>query len=74
VNPAKEKKLSNVRSKSADERLVVFPPKLVTLEDAIGYIQWDELIEVTPTAVRLRKRVLNSTDRKKFMRNNGELS
>lgn len=74
VNPAKEKKLSNVRSKQADEKLTLHPARVVTLEDSIGYIQWDELIEITPDAVRLRKKVLNPADRKKFMRSNSELS
>lgn len=74
VNPAKEKKLSNVRTKAADDKLVVIPPRILTLEDAIGYIQWDELVEVTPTSIRIRKRVLNSQDRKKFMRSNNEFS
>lgn len=55
VNPAREKKLSNVRSKGADEKFVISPPRLLTLEEGIGYIQPGELIECTPTAIRLRK-------------------
>ena len=55
VNPGREKKLTNVRSKQADEKILVPPPRLITLEESIGYIQPDELIEVTPAAIRMRK-------------------
>ncbi len=68
VNPTKEKKLTNMRSKSADEAIQLEPPRELTLEGALEYIEDDELIEVTPTAVRLRKRMLNAIDRKKLSR------
>jgi len=68
VNPTKEKKLTNMRSKSADDAIQLEPPRELTLEGALEYIEDDELIEVTPTAVRLRKRMLNAIDRKKFSR------
>jgi GTP-binding protein len=68
VNPTKEKKLSNMRSKSADDAIQLEPPRELTLEGALEYIEDDELIEVTPTAVRLRKRMLNAIDRKKLSR------
>ncbi len=68
VNPTKEKKLSNMRSKSTDENIQLEPPRILTLEAALEYIEEDELIEVTPAAVRLRKRHLHANDRKKMTR------
>lgn len=65
VNPCKEKQQSNVRSKSADEAITLIPPKLMTLEEAIGYIDDDELVEVTPVNLRLRKKILDSSKRKR---------
>lgn len=64
VNPAKEKHLTNVRSVQADEKMVLPPPRAMTLEEAIGYVAEDELIEVTPAAIRLRKQVLDAGQRK----------
>ena len=64
VNPCKEKKLTNMRASGADEQVRLTPPRLMSLEEAIGYVQADELIEVTPTAIRLRKAELNSSMRK----------
>ncbi|HVH40094.1 MAG TPA: translational GTPase TypA [Gemmatimonadaceae bacterium] len=68
VNPTKEKKLSNMRSKSTDDAIVLEPPRRLTLETALEYIEDDELIEVTPTAIRLRKRLLSESDRKRVSR------
>ena len=68
VNPCREKKLSNMRSKSADEHIMLEPPRLLTLETALEYIEEDELIEVTPQSIRLRKRTLQASDRKKTNR------
>lgn len=65
VNPLKEKKLSNVRSSGKDEAMRLTPPKRLTLEAAISWIDDDELVEVTPKAIRLRKAELNSTMRKR---------
>lgn len=64
VNVVKEKKLTNVRNTGSEEKVVLTPPRVMTLEDAIGWVAADELIEVTPSAVRLRKRVLESGRRK----------
>jgi GTP-binding protein len=64
VNPAREKHLTNVRSVQADEKMVLPPPRQMTLEEAIGYVAEDELIEVTPAATRLRKQVLDAGQRK----------
>ncbi|MDZ7630756.1 MAG: translational GTPase TypA [Gemmatimonadaceae bacterium] len=68
VNPTKEKKLTNMRSKSADDAIVLEPPRMLTLESALEYIEEDELIEVTPQSIRLRKKVLNTIDRKRNTR------
>ena len=68
VNPTKEKQLTNMRSKSTDEMVRLEPPRELTLEGALEYIEDDELIEVTPKAIRLRKRVLSTIDRKKVAR------
>jgi GTP-binding protein len=68
VNPTKEKKLSNMRSKGADEHIVLEPPRELTLEGALEYIEDDELIEITPQSIRLRKRLLAASDRKRVSR------
>jgi GTP-binding protein len=68
VNPTKEKKLTNMRSKSTDENIQLEPPRELTLEGALEYIEEDELIEVTPQSIRLRKRLLDASDRKKVSR------
>jgi GTP-binding protein len=63
VNVTKEKKLTNVRASGKDENTVLSPPKLMTIDEAIEWIDRDELVEVTPAAVRLRKRVLLANKR-----------
>jgi len=68
VNPMKAKQLTNIRSAGKDEAIRLTPPRRPTLEQAIAYIDDDELVEVTPKAIRLRKRVLNPSFRKKRMR------
>jgi len=68
VNVAKEKKLTNIRAASADEAIRLEPPRELTLELALEFINDDELIEVTPDAIRLRKRLLDPAERKKAMR------
>jgi GTP-binding protein len=68
VNPTREKKLTNMRSKSSDENIQLEPPRELTLEGALEYIEDDELIEVTPQSIRLRKRFLSANDRKKLSR------
>ncbi|MCC6242715.1 MAG: translational GTPase TypA [Gemmatimonadaceae bacterium] len=68
VNPTKEKKLSNIRTKSTDENITLEPPRELTLESALEYIEDDELIEITPSNIRLRKRLLAASDRKRINR------
>ena len=68
VNPTKEKKLTNMRTTSTDENIQLEPPRELTLEGALEYIEEDELIEVTPESIRLRKRFLSANDRKKLSR------
>ncbi|HBK91733.1 MAG TPA: translational GTPase TypA, partial [Parvularcula sp.] len=65
VNPLKEKKLTNIRTKAADEAMRLVPPRRMSLEQAIAYIGDDELVEVTPKSVRLRKKALAPHLRKK---------
>ena len=67
VNPLKAKQLTNVRASGKDEAVRLTPPRRLTLEQAIAYIDDDELVEVTPKSIRLRKAVLNPTFRKKRM-------
>jgi GTP-binding protein len=68
VNPTREKKLTNMRSKGSDENIQLEPRRELTLEAALEYIEDDELIEVTPKAIRLRKRFLGTSDRKRLSR------
>jgi GTP-binding protein len=65
VNVSKEKKLTNMRTTSSDENIKLEPPRRMSLELGLEFIEEDELIEVTPAAIRLRKRVLDPTERKK---------
>jgi len=66
VNPNKTKKLTNIRTTAADEKLVIAPPRKITLEYALEFINDDELVEVTPQSIRLRKSVLDHNERKRF--------
>ena len=66
VNPTREKKLTNIRTHSHDESLRLTPPRPITLESAIEFIATDELVEVTPLSIRLRKRVLSQHDRRRI--------
>src|SRR3989454_670170 len=68
VNATKEKKLTNMRTTAADEMIILEPPRQMTLELALEYIEDDELIEVTPSSLRLRKRLLGATERRKLAR------
>ncbi len=68
VNPLKGKKLSNVRAAGKDEAVVLTTPKRLTLEEAIAYIGDDELVEVTPNSIRLRKKFLDTHERKRQSR------
>jgi GTP-binding protein len=67
VNTCKEKHLTAIRSSGADEKLLLTPPKIFSLEEAIEFIQDDELIEITPKSIRLRKKILNTELRMKEM-------
>jgi len=68
VNPLKSKQLTNIRTTSKDEAIRLTPPRQMSLEQALAYIEEDELVEVTPKSVRLRKALLNPHDRKKAER------
>ncbi|MBM3192377.1 MAG: translational GTPase TypA, partial [Chlamydiae bacterium] len=65
VNITREKQLTNIRASGSDENILLTPPRRFTLEQAIDFIQDDELIEVTPNTIRLRKRFLKELDRKR---------
>ena len=68
LNVCKRKQMSNTRSSSADEALRLSPPRILSLEQALDFIDNDELLEVTPTSLRVRKRILDSTLRKRANR------
>ena len=65
VNPIKEKKLTNIRAAGKDDAMLLIPPRKMSLEQAIAYVEDDELVEVTPGAIRLRKRRLDPHERKR---------
>ena len=71
VNPLKSKQLTNFRASGKDEGIRLTPPRKMTLEQAIAYIQDDELVEVTPQSIRLRKRYLDPHERKRMSRKEG---
>ena len=68
VNPIKGKQLTNVRSSGTDEAVRLVPPIILTLENAVEFIADDELVEVTPKTIRLRKRFLKEHERKRASR------
>jgi GTP-binding protein len=65
VNPTKEKKLTNIRAAGNDENIVLKPPRDLFLEAALEYVEDDELVEVTPNSIRLRKVYLKESDRRR---------
>ncbi|HEX3656064.1 MAG TPA: translational GTPase TypA [Pirellulales bacterium] len=71
VNPTKEKKLTNMRASGSDRNIILRPPRILTLEMALEYIEEDELVEVTPDKVRLRKLLLSENERKRAARSRG---
>jgi len=68
VNPIKTKKLTNIRAAGKDDALLLTPPIQLTLEYAVEFVADDELVEVTPLSIRIRKRFLKETDRKRAAR------
>ena len=65
VNPVRGKQLTNIRAAGTDENLILTPPVKMTLESALEFIDDDELVEVTPSSIRLRKKLLKEADRKR---------
>jgi GTP-binding protein len=65
INLCKTKKLTNVRASGTDDKVILAPPKIFSLEEALEYIQEDELVEVTPKSIRLRKIYLDENERKR---------
>ena len=68
VNPTKAKQLTNVRASGTDDAIILTPPIIFSLEQALEFIEDDELVEVTPKSIRLRKKYLTENDRKRFSR------
>lgn len=63
VNPTKSKQMTNTRSSGNDDSVKLAPPKVFTLEEALEFIAEDELVEITPDSIRLRKKILRETER-----------
>lgn len=74
VNPTKEKKLTNMRASGSDENILLKPPRKMDLEAALEYIEDDELVEITPTQIRLRKMYLKETDRRREGRRSADVA
>lgn len=72
VNPVKGKKLTNMRAAGKDDNVLLYPPRIMPLEVALSYIEEDELVEVTPLHIRLRKKFLDSNERRKHERRKEE--
>ena len=68
VNPCKGKQLTNMRASGKDESIVLTTPIKITLEYALEFIEDDELVEITPKSIRLRKKLLTESDRKRYSR------
>jgi GTP-binding protein len=68
INVCREKKLTNIRAAGRDENVKLPPPHVMSLEESLEYIEDDELLEVTPKNLRLRKRFLSQIERKKYDR------
>lgn len=68
VNPVRTKQLTNVRSSGKDDAIMLVPPIQITLESAVEFISDDELVEITPKSIRLRKRYLKEHERKRSSR------
>ena len=69
VNPCKKKHVSNMRTSSSDDAIRLVPPRILSLEQALEYINKDELVEVTPDSIRLRKQILSRTERGRQRKN-----
>jgi GTP-binding protein len=65
VNPCKAKKVSNMRAAGSDDKILLSPPRRFTLEEALEFIADDELVEVTPDDIRLRKKLLREIERRR---------
>ena len=65
VNPCKAKRVSNMRAAGSDDTIKLTPPRIFTLEEALEFINGDELVEVTPEDIRLRKKLLKEIERRK---------
>ena len=66
VNPCKGKKLTNMRASGSDINVILTPPIIMSLEQILGFLNEDELAEITPKSIRLRKKMLDENDRKRY--------
>jgi GTP-binding protein len=66
VNICKEKKLTNMRASGSDENIILTPPRIMSLEQVLGFLNEDELAEITPQNIRLRKKFLDENERKRY--------
>jgi GTP-binding protein len=71
VNVCKRKHATNIRASGSDEAIRLVPPKILSLEQALEFIDEDELVEITPKTMRIRKAILNTSMRKRAARNKG---
>jgi GTP-binding protein len=72
VNPTKQKQKTNMRASTDDATVKLVPPRIMSLEESLDFIEDDELVEVTPKSIRMRKRILNADARMKQRRRSGE--
>ncbi|HQO41162.1 MAG TPA: translational GTPase TypA, partial [Spirochaetota bacterium] len=72
VKICKKKQLTNIRAAGSDDLIKLTPPRLFSLEQALEYIADDELLEITPQTIRMRKKILKEIDRKRLGRRSGE--
>jgi GTP-binding protein len=68
MNPVKAKKATNVRAAGSEEQIKLIPPRIMSLEEMIAYMRSDELVELTPKSIRLRKAILDQGERRRLKR------
>ena len=74
VNVCKEKKLTNMRASGSDVNIILTPPTKMSLEQILSFLNEDELAEITPKSIRLRKKILNENDRKRYSKNQNQVA
>ena len=74
VNVCKEKKLTNMRASGSDVNIILTHPTKMSLEQIVSFLNEDELAEITPKTIRLRKKILNENDRKRLLKNQNQVT